>query len=334
MALNSKGFNASIDEILPLPMQMIRLNINPNVKSKVYVDNQWRSNQNQPNTMSFKLYTGSEEFFAAKREYRNIKITGSTMAKSSFFSKLENKYRKNGIVYLNSEDMNKLARDVAHTVYASDEVTANYIGTDQEDQLVNKIIDMLKEQKALANEIQKDEWNSVFWNDIFSRPDVQSDLYNQSFTYDQGKKHFIYNEAKDKQFRSSIQNKSHHDHQNSATSRVDTSFAAEASFLDFFSGSTNENEQVDKSSNNRQVNDKHYTNDTQTRDTKIISEDKMNSHLQQQGRTIRWTGEKFEPKALELYRINTRALKAKDEIAYQRVELTMKELSYDFCEVM
>uniref|UniRef100_A0A914EKG4 Uncharacterized protein n=1 Tax=Acrobeloides nanus TaxID=290746 RepID=A0A914EKG4_9BILA len=51
----------------------------------------------------------------------------------------------------------------------------------------------------------------------------------------------------------------------------------------------------------------------------------MNSHLQQQGQTIRWTGAKFEPKALELYRINTRALKAKDEIAYQRVELTMVE---------
>ena len=51
----------------------------------------------------------------------------------------------------------------------------------------------------------------------------------------------------------------------------------------------------------------------------------MKSHLQQQGQTIRWTGEKFEPKALELYRINTRALKAKDEIAYQRVELTMVE---------
>ena len=51
----------------------------------------------------------------------------------------------------------------------------------------------------------------------------------------------------------------------------------------------------------------------------------MNSYLQQQGQTIRWTGEKFEPKALELYRINTRALKAKDEIAYQRVELTMVE---------
>ena len=100
------------------------------------MDNQWRSNQNQPNTMSFKLYTGSEGFcktivtfnftkihvcfpqeqleedtfefltktnliveftlHAAKREYRNIKITGSTIAKSSFFSKLENKYSKNG----------------------------------------------------------------------------------------------------------------------------------------------------------------------------------------------------------------------------------------------
>ena len=135
--------------------------------------------------------------------------------------------------------MNKLARDVAHTVYASDEVTANYIGSDKEDQLVGKIIDTLKEQKALANEIQKDDWNSVFWNDIFSRPDVQTSHYNQSFTYDQGKKHFIYNEAKDKQFRSSIQNKSHHDSQNSASSSVGTSFAAEASFLDLFSGSTN-----------------------------------------------------------------------------------------------
>ena len=142
-----------------------------------------------------------------------------------------------GIVYLNSEDMNRLARDVAHNVVASEIVTENYIGTDQEDQLVSKIIDTLKEQKALATKIQKDDWKSVFWNDIFSRPDVQTSHYNQSFTYDQGKKHFIYDEAKDKQFRSSILDKYHHDNQNSASSSVGTSFEAEASFLDLFSGS-------------------------------------------------------------------------------------------------
>uniref|UniRef100_A0A914CU86 Uncharacterized protein n=1 Tax=Acrobeloides nanus TaxID=290746 RepID=A0A914CU86_9BILA len=159
--------------------------------------------------------------------------------------------------------MNKLARDVAHTVYASDEITANYIGTDKEDQLVSKIMDTLKEQKALANEIQKDEWNSVFWNDIFSRLDVQTSHYNQSFTYDQGKKHFIYNEAKDKQFRSSIQDQSHRDSQNSASSSVGISFAAKASFIGLFSGSANVNVQVDSSSSNRQVNDKLHTNDTQ-----------------------------------------------------------------------
>uniref|UniRef100_A0A914DMR9 Uncharacterized protein n=1 Tax=Acrobeloides nanus TaxID=290746 RepID=A0A914DMR9_9BILA len=33
---------------------------------------------------------------AAKREYRNLKITGTTLAQSKFFSKLENKYSKNG----------------------------------------------------------------------------------------------------------------------------------------------------------------------------------------------------------------------------------------------
>ena len=135
--------------------------------------------------------------------------------------------------------MNKLARDVAHNVVASEEVTGNYIGTDQEDQLVSKIIDMLKEQKVLANEIQKDDWNSVFWNDIFSRPDVQTSHYNQSFTYDQGKKHFIYNEAKDKQFRSSIQDQSHRDSQNSASSSVGANYASRGSLMGLFSGSAN-----------------------------------------------------------------------------------------------
>jgi hypothetical protein len=51
----------------------------------------------------------------------------------------------------------------------------------------------------------------------------------------------------------------------------------------------------------------------------------MKEHLLQNNQNTKWTGEKFEPKSLDLYRINTRDLKAKDEIAFQRVELTLTE---------
>jgi hypothetical protein len=45
--------------------------------------------------------------------------------------------------------MNKLAREIAHSVVATDEVTSKYIGTDTENKLIHAFIASLKEQKVI-----------------------------------------------------------------------------------------------------------------------------------------------------------------------------------------
>jgi hypothetical protein len=69
----------------------------------------------------------------------------------------------------------------------------------------------------------KDDWSSVYWDNIYARPDVQTEHYQQSYTYDQGKKQFIYDAAKDQQFRSSIEDKTHRDDLSSSSQRLASS---------------------------------------------------------------------------------------------------------------
>ena len=45
--------------------------------------------------------------------------------------------------------MNKLAREIAHSVVATDEVTSKYIGTDTENKLIHAFIASLQEQKVI-----------------------------------------------------------------------------------------------------------------------------------------------------------------------------------------
>ena len=45
--------------------------------------------------------------------------------------------------------MNKLAREIAHSVVATDEVTSKYIGTDTENKLIHAFIASLQEQTVI-----------------------------------------------------------------------------------------------------------------------------------------------------------------------------------------
>uniref|UniRef100_A0A914D955 Vitellogenin n=1 Tax=Acrobeloides nanus TaxID=290746 RepID=A0A914D955_9BILA len=116
------GTEASNSNILPLPMQKIKLDIKPDVTA-LYADRSWRSNQDQPNVIQFGLYVKSSsscekimndaiyniEGFIAKvrpvfefsltvgeQEYRNFSITGNEVASSSFYAKLNNSIDKDG----------------------------------------------------------------------------------------------------------------------------------------------------------------------------------------------------------------------------------------------
>jgi hypothetical protein len=62
LALKQKGIEAKSSDILPLPMQMVRLGVSRYVTSNIEVDDQWRSNQDQPNVILFELYTKNGDF--------------------------------------------------------------------------------------------------------------------------------------------------------------------------------------------------------------------------------------------------------------------------------
>ena len=62
LALKQKNINVNASDILPLPMQMVRLGIGPDVTTQIQHSRHWRSHQDQPNTIMFELYTHHEHF--------------------------------------------------------------------------------------------------------------------------------------------------------------------------------------------------------------------------------------------------------------------------------
>uniref|UniRef100_A0A914PMQ4 Uncharacterized protein n=1 Tax=Panagrolaimus davidi TaxID=227884 RepID=A0A914PMQ4_9BILA len=60
-ALKQKNVEASLSDILPLPMQMVRIGLGGK-DLIVEADNQWRSNQDQPHSITTGLYTRHEHF--------------------------------------------------------------------------------------------------------------------------------------------------------------------------------------------------------------------------------------------------------------------------------
>uniref|UniRef100_A0A914QJD8 Uncharacterized protein n=1 Tax=Panagrolaimus davidi TaxID=227884 RepID=A0A914QJD8_9BILA len=236
--LHRKNIAAELADILPLPMQMVRLGLG-GTNLIPEIDNQWRSNQDQPHVMDFEMYTRHEHFcdkmvhdakndtkrflrhlkpyfeftmVVAQHATRNFNINGNTLQNSSFFSQLMNKHADtNGIVYLQSRDLNQLARELFNKVTFGEEVSADYISTTQEQQIITELLNIFKEQQIRSSDLTKDEWNSVFWDDIFARPDIQTEYANEVLKYDENEKLFKWDEEKDKKFRKEISSKSNSD---------------------------------------------------------------------------------------------------------------------------
>uniref|UniRef100_A0A914PRV0 Uncharacterized protein n=1 Tax=Panagrolaimus davidi TaxID=227884 RepID=A0A914PRV0_9BILA len=271
--LHRKNIAAEVADILPLPMQMVRLGLG-GTDLIPEIDNRWRSNQDQPHVMGFEMYTRHEHFcdkmvhdakndtkrflrhlkqyfeftmVVAQHASRNFNITGNTLQKSSFFAQLMNKHADtNGIVYLQSKDLNQLAREVFNKVVYSDEVSADYISTTQEQQIITELLNIFKEQQIQSSDLTKDEWNSVFWDDIFARPDIQTEYANEVLKYDENEKLFKWDEEKDKKFRKEIENK------HSSKSNSDKSGKGGFSFFGLFKASAKGGFKSNTEGNNEQ----------------------------------------------------------------------------------
>jgi hypothetical protein len=168
-ALEKKNIIAEISDILPLPMQQVRIGLSE-TDTIPEVSNKWRSNQDQPHVMSFELYVRHQHFcekmiqdakkktnhflrsikpyfeftmVVGQEASRNVNITGNVLQRSSFFTELRNKNaNKNGIVFLQSKDLSKLTRNIYNKAIFDEKVYAEYIPSNQEQEIITDLFNI------------------------------------------------------------------------------------------------------------------------------------------------------------------------------------------------
>uniref|UniRef100_A0A914PC08 Uncharacterized protein n=1 Tax=Panagrolaimus davidi TaxID=227884 RepID=A0A914PC08_9BILA len=235
--LSQIGTHSESFNIVPLPMQEVRISINKNdITSDISVDGEWKSYQSLPNGMRFginiKNKTLCEEMekdaktcpqkflsdislhfqftiHAGQSAARTVNITGQTINNSKFFAHLVNNYsNSDGIVHLKSDDLNKLAHDIYNTLIIHDLSTDGYVFSSSErDQIIKELLDKVMGEQILATELSPKDWESVFWDDIFTRPDLQASHLSDVLTYNSSEQHFIFDQGKQDEFNGKMENK-------------------------------------------------------------------------------------------------------------------------------
>uniref|UniRef100_A0A914Y633 Uncharacterized protein n=1 Tax=Panagrolaimus superbus TaxID=310955 RepID=A0A914Y633_9BILA len=231
---HQKGIDVKITDIHPLPMQNVKLSVNrEDITSILKLNDRWHSIPNRPNGIIMDMGVRKKNSVITKQAQSDpgaflsktklyfeftmstvqevskiLNITGKTVAKSEFFTTLKNDYSNpNGEVILNSEDLNKLAKDIYRTVEINDRETAGYIKSDEQNQIIDHLLNEIKGQEVHSTGLYTNEWDSVFWDDIYARPDIQTEYFNETITYDSSKNQFKYNETKDNEFRKKIEDR-------------------------------------------------------------------------------------------------------------------------------
>lgn len=111
--------------------------------------------------------------------------------------------------------MNKLSREILQIVLFQETRTAAYVPSDVEDAIIMELVNLIKEQKVKYIFIEifsqkfkvqsdkittKEEWGSVFWDDIFTRPDIQTDYLNEVLKHNESTNHFKYHYENEDEF--------------------------------------------------------------------------------------------------------------------------------------
>uniref|UniRef100_A0A914E3G1 Uncharacterized protein n=1 Tax=Acrobeloides nanus TaxID=290746 RepID=A0A914E3G1_9BILA len=245
-----------------------------------------------------------------KQSKHEVIVTSESLTKSEAFSILNNTYEnKNGTVYLTSSDMNKFSRDVLKTINIIDTSTADFISTEEENNLIKSLIQDLKDETTLDSKLPKGEWDSVFWSDLFTRPDIVTSYLANTFSYDQGKQQFIYDSKNETEFYGDLKDK--------LSEYSDKSWAGSASarYGLFSGGGKVSHTDIDDMK-------KDWENLTKMAQKGELHSNNMTEYLKQNNRTVQWTGEKFIPKGLDLHRVNTNKLLIRGQIFYQKIVMT------------
>uniref|UniRef100_A0A914E333 Uncharacterized protein n=1 Tax=Acrobeloides nanus TaxID=290746 RepID=A0A914E333_9BILA len=219
--------------------------------------------------------------------------------------------------------MNKLSRQILKSTTVHEEWSAEYISSQDEETIIKSLLGILEEQQVSASELTKEQWDSVFWQDHFTRPDIQTEFCESVFKYDQSTQHFKYSSDKANEFKQNLIEKK--------GKSSGKSVSGEGGF-DFLGIICNSNKiklfilfialSVSGGSNRQNSENSESVNQHETKTKESFSKDELVALLKQNKMDVKWTGEKFTPKALNLYRVNIRALLSKGEILYKRVVKT------------
>uniref|UniRef100_A0A914Q3Z1 Uncharacterized protein n=1 Tax=Panagrolaimus davidi TaxID=227884 RepID=A0A914Q3Z1_9BILA len=282
LALKQKGIEVQPSDIIPLPMQMVRLSLNRNEKtSEITVDDRWRSYQGQPNGILFDLWTRTTNF--CTKMVQDAKTDPETFL-----------------------DRTKLYFEFTMFVGQKAE---RIINITDENEIIKELLNEIKGEKILSSQLELDEWKSVFWNDVFSKPDLQTNYLNEILTYDAKKDSFKYEEANDQKFIGDLENRYGRE--------TIKSKKGEAGFIyGLIGGKVGGSTQTGNNENSE------FINKTEIENSTYINKDNLQDYLDISKAMVKWSGEKFVPKELALQRINTKLMQTESEIFYKRVITT------------
>uniref|UniRef100_A0AC34FI63 Uncharacterized protein n=1 Tax=Panagrolaimus sp. ES5 TaxID=591445 RepID=A0AC34FI63_9BILA len=223
--------------------------------------------------------------------------------------KTDNKWTPYGMVYLKSEDANKLAHEVFNSVSFDEEVSSDYKESKNEDSIIKELLKIFQQDKIQSIKLTDEKWDSVFWDDIFTRPDIQTSYLNNVMKYNENENNFKFDKKSADAFRQKVATE--HTDSNSFSVGVGASFAGfganvETSVSDSHSDA-NSSDQQKKTASAIKVEDFE----------KLINDRKMN---------VEWKGKKFVQKSFDLYRINTKELKTTSENAFKRVIVSKEKV--------
>uniref|UniRef100_A0A914R5E2 Uncharacterized protein n=1 Tax=Panagrolaimus davidi TaxID=227884 RepID=A0A914R5E2_9BILA len=107
-------------------------------------------------------------------------------------------------IFLTSDDTNKLAHEVFNSASFDEEISDDYKSTKQEQTIINELLKTFEEDKVQSTELSKENWDSVFWDDTFTRPDLQTSFLNETMTYDAKENQFNFDQEKANAFRNKV----------------------------------------------------------------------------------------------------------------------------------
>uniref|UniRef100_A0A914DM24 Uncharacterized protein n=1 Tax=Acrobeloides nanus TaxID=290746 RepID=A0A914DM24_9BILA len=203
LELKKKQINASPEDIKPLDMTLLYTEDKALCK-KLVVDAIENIDYFLDQLKPVFLFTIIAE---QQQSYKNLDITGRMVAKTAIFSKLDNLADKDGNTYLSSNDLNDLSQEVINDVIVSVKQSSDYIPDAEEESIIKQLTSSLTEAKVQAKQLSDNQWDSVFWDDMFSRPDIQTQYFNDVITFNKNTNEFKYNNESDRKFRHDIKSK-------------------------------------------------------------------------------------------------------------------------------